>query len=224
MSSSPALDTNPQRELQVRPFPYANAVVGVTAGGETPARDAIAVADSLAIQEEEQRRQEAARIAAARQEGEAQARKHYEEHLEQVRGKVRQAIEDFAQERANYYRQVEGEIVQLALSIARKVLSREARVDTLLLAGLVRVALDRIESHTKVTVRVNPQEADDCRAFFARTMEPQRVPEVVEDGGLEPDRSVLETELGTTEIGIEVQLKEIERGLLDLLAQRPTGK
>jgi flagellar assembly protein FliH len=35
---------------------------------------------------------------------------------------------------------------------------------------------------------------------------------------------VLETELGETEIGLEAQLKEIERGFFDLLAQRPDSK
>ena len=32
---------------------------------------------------------------------------------------------------------------------------------------------------------------------------------------------ILETELGSTELGLESQLKEIETGLFDLLAQRP---
>jgi hypothetical protein len=32
---------------------------------------------------------------------------------------------------------------------------------------------------------------------------------------------VVSTQLGTTEIGIESQLKEIEKGLFDLLSQRP---
>jgi hypothetical protein len=31
----------------------------------------------------------------------------------------------------------------------------------------------------------------------------------------------LQTGLGTTELGLEVQLKEIEKGLMDLMARRP---
>ena len=46
-------------------------------------------------------------------------------------------------------------------------------------------------------------------------------PELVGDPDLEPSRCILETELGATEIGLETQLKEIEQGFLDLLAQRP---
>src|SRR5262249_43949632 len=127
----------------------------------------------------------------------------------------------FARERQMYFQKVESEVVQLALSIARKVLHREAQVDPLLLAGIVRVALDQIEGTTKVTIRVNPLQAADCRAFFARNMDPQEVPEVIEDPTIETERCVLQTEMGSTELGVEVQFKEIEQGLMDLLAQRP---
>ncbi len=34
-------------------------------------------------------------------------------------------------------------------------------------------------------------------------------------------RCMLETEFGSTEIGLETHLKEIEQGFFDLLAQRP---
>jgi sulfur carrier protein ThiS len=52
----------------------------------------------------------------------------------------------------------------------------------------------------------------------------QMWPEVVDDPSLPLERCVLETSLGQTELGVEPQLKEIERGLLDLLAKRPTEK
>jgi flagellar assembly protein FliH len=41
---------------------------------------------------------------------------------------------------------------------------------------------------------------------------------------LEANNCILETDLGTTELGIETQLKEIEKGFFDLLAQRPEAK
>jgi len=158
---------------------------------------------------------------AGRAEGEAATRTAYEEHLARVRDGVRATLADFASERAAYYRQVEAEVVQLALAIARKILHREAQVDPLLLAGVVRVALDQIESKTKVVVRVHPEQAPDARAYLQRTMDAESVPEVVDDLTLELDRCVLQTELGTAELGIEAQLKEVEQGLLDLLAKRP---
>lgn len=158
---------------------------------------------------------------AERQQWESHLRAGFDQRLQEVRESVRAALAGFAGERAVYFQQVEAEVVQLALSIARKILRREAQIDPLLLAGLVRVALEGIESGTKVTVRVHPQQVSECRAYFAQRMEAHQVPEVVEDPSLPMDHCILQTALGATELGPEVQLKEIEQGLLDLLGRRP---
>jgi flagellar assembly protein FliH len=164
---------------------------------------------------------EAAARETGRKEGEAQGRAAGEEHLAKIRESVSAALADFARDRARYYQQVESEVVQLALSIARKILHRETQLDPLLLAGMVRVTLEKIESATKVVVRVHPQQVPECRSYFAHYMESRNVPEVVEDPAVQMDHCVLQTALGTTEVGMEVQLKEIEQGLFDLLAKRP---
>ncbi len=45
--------------------------------------------------------------------------------------------------------------------------------------------------------------------------------QIIGDSSLEDGRCVLETSLGVAELGIDAQLKEIERGFFDLLAHRP---
>jgi flagellar assembly protein FliH len=47
---------------------------------------------------------------------------------------------------------------------------------------------------------------------------------VVEDLTLEPKACVLETELGSANLGLDAQLKEVEQGFFDLLARRPETK
>ena len=210
-SCKPALD--PQTSTEIQPFPYAELPAsGAKGAPPMPAANAEAgVPDNSLVRA----------VEAARQEGEARARAAFDRQLAEIRDSVHSAVEKFTEERASYYRRVEREVVQLALNIARKILRREAQIDPLMLAGMVRVALERIESGSKVVVRVNPQQVSECRAFFAQHMEPRQVPEVVEDSGLAMHHCVLQTVLGSTELGPEVQLKEIEQGLLDLLGQRP---
>jgi flagellar biosynthesis/type III secretory pathway protein FliH len=159
--------------------------------------------------------------AQARQEGFAEARKTAEEQLTRERSNVAAALTQFQHDRTSYFHKVEAEVVQLALSIARKILHREAQLDPLLLAGIVRVALGQIEEATKIVLRVHPQKAHAWRTYFAAQPESRRAPEILDDAALPPDRCVLETSMGRTEIGLEVQLKEIEQGLMDLLAARP---
>jgi flagellar assembly protein FliH len=157
----------------------------------------------------------------ALRQSEAQARASFEQLLTKEREAVQRALSDFERERGEYYQKVEFEVVQLALAIARRVLHREASADPLLLAAIARVALDKLENKTEVVLRVHPDSAAHWRAFFASTMEPHHVPEILEDPTLEKGRYILQTVLGSTELGLEPQLKEVEETLLDLQMQRP---
>jgi flagellar assembly protein FliH len=49
----------------------------------------------------------------------------------------------------------------------------------------------------------------------------QGSPELVGNPGLKRGECALETEVGSTQICLETQLKEIEQGFFDLLDQRP---
>ncbi len=58
-------------------------------------------------------------------------------------------------------------MVRLALAIARKVLHREAQMDPLLLAGVVRVALDRCRRDAGVTCTPRPTRPKRGRILLA---------------------------------------------------------
>jgi flagellar assembly protein FliH len=137
------------------------------------------------------------------------------------RGGVAAAVAQFQRDRADYFGRVEAEVVELALSIARKILHRESQLDPLLLAGMVRVTLEKIDGATKVELRIHPRHATEWRKTLALHLDSGAVPEIIEDPAQEPDCCVLQTAMGTAVVGVETQLKEIEHGLLDLLAARP---
>jgi flagellar assembly protein FliH len=216
-SYNPAPAPEARQEPESRPFLYAEvaAEAGIGNKGVSPPGEGVP-AEMLA------QRETAAREI-GRREGEAQAHAAGEQRLAEIRASVSSALVDFARDRAQYYQQVETEVVQLALAIARKILHREAQLDPQLLAGMVRITLEKIEKATKVVVRVHPEQVSECRSYFAQHMESRNVPEVVEDPAVKTDHCVLQTALGTTELGVEIQLKEIEQGLFDLLAKRPAA-
>jgi flagellar assembly protein FliH len=153
--------------------------------------------------------------------GRVQARAEFEQKLSKVHEEIGKALRQFAAERDSYFHAVEEQLVRLSLAMARKILHREAQVDPLLLAGVFRVALEKIGANTNIRLRTNPTDIKVWREYFAQDHENCPSPELVGDSSLEPSRCILETELGTTEIGLETQLKEIELGFMDLLAQRP---
>jgi flagellar assembly protein FliH len=155
------------------------------------------------------------------EEGRTAARAEFEKNAAALRQQIGTALRDFAVERDTYFHRVEEQVVRLSLAIVRKILHRESQVDPLLLTGVLRVAMEKVASSTTTRLRANPADIKVWREYFSQDREKYPAPELVGDPELEPSRCILETDLGTTEIGLETQLKEIEQGFLDLLAQRP---
>jgi len=178
----------------------------------------------LPITEDQIRAREARARKEGRDEGLAQGRADFEKKLAAERETVVQAVREFAHERETYFQQAEGEVVGLALAIARKILHREAQVDPLLLAGVVRVGLDNVAAGERVRLRVHPDQIQVWRDFFSRQSDLRSLPEMMGDSTLGPGRCILETELGSTDLTLETQLKEIERGFFDLLTEKPRRK
>jgi len=168
-----------------------------------------------------------ARIVRERAEAAAQAEKKLRQETEQKllagRSAIAASIREFAEQRNEYFARVEAEIVQLSLSIAAKILHREAQVDPMLVATLVRMAVERMREESSVAVRVAPGRVAAWRQYFAEQPNMGRV-EVVEDAQLTSQDCVLETELGSANFGLDTQLKEVEQGFFDLLALRPNNK
>jgi flagellar assembly protein FliH len=137
--------------------------------------------------------------------------------------KILQALALFESERKGYFSRIESEVVHLALAIAAKVLHREAQVDPLLVAALVRVAVDRLHDGSSVSVRVPTAKAEKWRERLANPLNGSTIA-IVEDAHLGPDDCILETDVGSANFSIDAQLKEVEQGFFDLLAQRPPVK
>ena len=206
--------------LEAQPFRYrqAPADAGAAAGAENWSDDAA----PAALQPEELRRQA---FEQGRQQGEAQARAALQAEVTHERNQLREALHKFKLERDRYFAHIESDVVHLALAIARKILHREAQMDPLLLTGIVRVALEKLESGTRVRLRAHPGDIRAWAEYFAMQAEmqgtPGTAPELIGDANLRRGECTLETEAGSTQVSLEGQLKEIEQGFADLLEQRP---
>jgi len=206
----------PPNELQ--PFPYDSISLDSHPYSTTP--EAFSTSHSATAPDDSALRQARA---AGKEEGMSEARKRFEDQLQKEKTALTTALQEFNRDRAEYFRKVEAEVVQLALGIARKILHRESQVDPLLLAGIVRFALERIDGATEVTLRVHPSHSEKWKSYFLQ-FKTEASPTIVEDPGLEADKCILQTTMGSAVLGIEPQLKEIEKGLLELMAARPGAK
>lgn len=172
------------------------------------------------ISQDEMSRLTAEARAGGIEEGERRATARLEEELSRERKRITDLLLEFQDQRRSYYSKIEIELVHLSLAIAAKILHRESQVDRLVVAGLVRVVVERLQQKTKVVVRVRPEDAEGWRHYFCDVSNLQ----VVEDPALAVNACLLETELGVADLGLDAQLKEVEQGFFDLLAQRPDSK
>lgn len=146
----------------------------------------------------------------------AECREEIEREIATERERIAKVMIQFGRERANYFASAEAEVVKLSLAIAARVLHREVRFDPLLLKGVVRVALERVEEDSAVVLRVPESAVERWRQDGKDLM-----PKIVGDCQLSDGDCVLESSVGNANLGVSAQLEEVERGFFDLLAKRP---
>lgn len=134
---------------------------------------------------------------------------------ERHRRQTAEGIENLTRERDRYLQAMEQEVVRLALAVAARILRREAQMDPLLLTGAVRVALGQLAATSELRLRVPAREADLWKETIALMPKLTAKPLVVADEGMLLGECMIESRVGTVDLGIRSQLGEIERGFFD---------
>ena len=189
--------------------------------GDNLEQEIPAAADEFDAREEEREMTLHLRLAAAREEGCALARGQFKVELAAMLAEERRRVDrmrlEFARDRQRFFAAAEGQVVKLALAIAERVLAREVASDELHLRAIVKVALARVQDSSATTLRVPVEQADAWRAMMQRGVAGKVM--VVGDEMLGDGDCVLETTVGHVELGVDVQLAEIERSFAALLQE-----
>lgn len=165
----------------------------------------------------EQGREEGRQTERGAQSGaQAEAEKHRRKELSEL-------IETFDRARESFLHAIEPEVVQLALAIAARILRREAQMDPLLLTGAVRVALGQIAASTDVELRVPIEDLDLWTESMALLPTLPHRPTVLAGEGMRLGECIVETRMGSVDLGIRSQIAEIERGFFDRVGRKPAG-
>ena len=156
-------------------------------------------------------------------EGKAVGRQQAGAELESVLDQLGRSLASLASLRSRIRGEAEGDLLKLAISIARRVLHRELTLDPESIEGLIRVALDKLQSRELCRVRVHPDQEQAIRKSLERFANSQKV-ELITDSSLQCGDVLFETAHGNLDASIESQLGEIERGLADRLRRLPQGR
>ena len=129
--------------------------------------------------------------------------------------RLSKSLAELAALRPRMRREAEQDLVKLSIAIARRVLHRELTLDPESIGGLIRVALDKLESRELSKVRVHPDHAAAIRAMLDRFTSVKV--ELIPDPALNKGDVLFETAHGALDASVDAQLREIERGLTDRL-------
>lgn len=171
--------------------------------------------------EDEGRHREALAAVREKAAGELAAALHEQQERlsREYAGSVQAAISDFQQKQEQYFADAEAAVVRLALSIAARVLHREAQLDPLLLRGPVRVALEDAQKSATCVLEVSATGMETWREWLAGTGMQLRV-QLRSREDVQPGHCRLEIGASSADLSVHAQLTEIERGFFDLLQSR----
>lgn len=193
---------------------------GTTLSGINEDAKASGTRTELELSEEQLALRIRAERASAVQHLEGKLQSEFEQSLSRERAVLGKVIVDFTQKRDEYFARAETEVVQLALAIAAKILHRESQVEPMLVAALVRMAIDKMREGSSVTLRVGCGQESRWNEYFETQAQGIQV-KIVEETTLTDHDCLVETELGEANFGLDTQLKEVEQGFFDLMALRP---
>jgi flagellar assembly protein FliH len=151
-------------------------------------------------------------------EGKGVGREQAGAELKSVLDRMTQTLAELSTLRSRIRKEAEGDLVKLSISVARRVLHRELTLDPESIEGLIRIALEKLESRDVCRIRLHPDQEPAIRASMERFSNSQQV-ELISDPSLQCGDVLFETAHGNIDASVEAQLREIERGFADRLGK-----
>ncbi|GEM_PF-4798215 len=157
-------------------------------------------------------------------EGLEAGRREAEARLRPLTEELQKALQEVRDRAAGLYAAAEGQAVELALAVARKIIGRETQIDRQVVVHSLRRALAGLARRSEVTLVLNPEDA-----VFLKSLTPEAL--FGEDGAVEkavfeadpavaPGGCRVKTAAGDRDATIDGQLARIASAFEEALQQR----
>lgn len=120
-----------------------------------------------------------------------------QQEAEKIRAEARAVLEQAEQARQEKLAKLKGEIIDLALDIAKKISMQELEVNQNIVVTIVEESLQLINNRQNVVLWVNPQEQEICekyREHFLKHLTAKAELQIIADEAVEPGGCIVETE------------------------------
>lgn len=109
---------------------------------------------------------------------------------------------------------IEGEVVSLALQVAKKIVAREVTIDRDIALTLVKVSLAKLHNRVVAEIHLHPEDFANIRERLDQIDYRGKI-ELIEDRSISLGGCLIHTETGDIDARIESQFDEISHGLLN---------
>lgn len=161
-----------------------------------------------------------------REQGEKAGAEAVRQRLEHALKCVRSISQEIENLRTTAAAELEAEMVQLTLAVARKIVDRQIDIAPDTVAGIVRRALDRVEHAARTTIRVHPEDLHLLSEISPplASGRPAAGRIVLEaDEGIARGGCLIETDSGEVDARIERQFQVVEEAFRTELERARTA-
>lgn len=145
-----------------------------------------------------------------------EAQTAYQQAVEALRNEVSKLVEAILRERERLWEQMEPQVIDLVLDIARKVLREEIQARREATLSIIKHALRRVADTEQVRIRVHPEDlqiAREHRDDFLAVCDGVKHLEIVDDQRVGGGGCIIETPSGTIDASLRTQMASIENAL-----------
>lgn len=138
---------------------------------------------------------------------------------------IQQALIKLSDIRVEIYQQIETEVVELALAIARKVICREVSTDKETVVCVAREALSKVDDPGNIKIKMNPadlQFVNETKYQLSDLMADVNNVTLEAEENIQSGGCVIETDLGEIDARIEKQLQAVEESFRETMDKTVT--
>lgn len=140
----------------------------------------------------------------------------YQQAIDSLRDEVQKLVDAILAERQRLWEQMEPQVIDLVLEIARKVLREEIQARREATLSIIKHALRRVADTEHVRIRVHPDDLQitrEHREDFLAVCDGVKQIEIVDDQRVGGGGCVIETPNGTIDASLRTQMQTIEKAL-----------
>jgi flagellar assembly protein FliH len=175
--------------------------------GQAEAEPIIARARAMAVEIENEARENSTRLIAA------EVQEEITRTIDPWREQLAATLEELNNLEAAITTRAERELVHLAIEIAKKVVHREVTIDNEIVMTLARIGISRMHNRVAATIHLHPDDFAYVTSH-REEFETGHALELVEDRSIGRGGCLVQTEMGDVDTRIEQQFAEIERAFL----------